>query len=86
MKALSCNVKGDLLISNGLALGVSLVLPLGLTLRQNSQKGIQGNDRQLSDNWPQQFSDNLSRGCTRASLVEAMVRENFEPVFAVQCV
>ena len=40
----------------------------------------------LSGSWPQWIADNLARGCTPASLVEAMVRENFEPSFAVQCV
>jgi prolyl 4-hydroxylase len=40
----------------------------------------------LSGSWPQWIADNLARGCTPASLVEAMVRDNFEPSFAVKCV
>jgi len=41
---------------------------------------------QLSGSWQQWIADNLARGCTPASLIEAMVRENFEPSFAMQCV
>jgi hypothetical protein len=44
MKALSSNVKRTHLIGNGLALGVSLWPPLGLTLRRDRHKGTQGND------------------------------------------
>jgi prolyl 4-hydroxylase len=41
---------------------------------------------QLSGSWPQWIADNLARGCTPASLVEVMVREDFDPAFALQCV
>lgn len=41
---------------------------------------------QLTDAWQQWIHDNLARGCSPASLVESMVRENFEPVFAISTV
>ena len=41
---------------------------------------------QLSGTWQQWIQDNLARGCSPASLVESMVRENFEPAFAISSV
>lgn len=40
----------------------------------------------LSATWRQWIQDNLARGCSHASLVESMVRENFEPAFAFDSV
>lgn len=41
---------------------------------------------QLSGTWQQWIQDNLARGCSPASLVASMVRENFEPAFAISTV
>lgn len=40
----------------------------------------------LSSSWRQWIQDNLASGCTAPSLVESMVRENFDPVFAAMSV
>ncbi len=40
----------------------------------------------LSNTWQQWIETNLAAGCTRASLIESMVRDNFEPGFASQCI
>ena len=40
----------------------------------------------LSGTWQQWIQDNLARGCTHASLVEAMVRDNFDSAFAISSV
>jgi len=41
---------------------------------------------QLSSSWQQWMQHNLARGCSTESLVESMVRENFDPLFAAASV
>ena len=41
---------------------------------------------QLSSSWQQWMQHNLARGCSAESLVESMVRENFDPLFAAASV
>lgn len=41
---------------------------------------------QLSAEWSKWIQDNLARGCTQESLVEKMVENNFDPLFAAKSV
>lgn len=36
----------------------------------------------LTDDWQHWIQENLARGCTPSSLIDMMIKENFDPVFA----